>query len=342
MRILAIETSCDETCAAVIAEGPRVLSDVVASQVDLHRRFGGVVPEVACRAHVEAVLPTIEQALAEADTRLQDLTAVAVVHTPGLVGALLVGVTAAKSLAMALGVPLVGVDHLQAHIYACQLCASEPVYPCVALVVSGGHSSLFWCASPLEAEQIGSTTDDAAGEAFDKVASILGLGYPGGPSIQKAGRKGNPTAYDFPRSDLGPDSLDFSFSGLKTAVLYTAHGRNAKPTGPLALEPGQVADLAASFQEAVVDVLVEKTMRAADRHGAERVCVGGGVAANARLRERLEQVCAERGLRLYLPTLRMSTDNAAMAAIAVEMLGAGRTAELDLDAVPQRVRRRRR
>jgi tRNA N6-adenosine threonylcarbamoyltransferase len=340
MRMLAIETSCDETAAAVIGDGPTILSDVVASQIDLHRRFGGVVPEVACRAHLDAILPTIEQALAEAGVAVGDLTAVAVVHTPGLVGALLVGVTVAKTLALALGVPLVAVNHLQAHIYACQLCADEPVYPCVALIVSGGHSSLFWCAGALDLEVLGSTTDDAAGEAFDKVAAILGLGYPGGPAIQKAAADGDPKAYAFPRSYLAPDSLDFSFSGLKTAVLYTVHGKNAKPSAPIHLPAQQVADVAASFQEAVVDVLVDKTVAAARQRGARHVCVGGGVAANACLRERLAQGCEANGLRLFLPTLRMSTDNAAMCAIALEQLRAGQTAPLDLDAAPQFVRRR--
>ena len=287
---LAIETTCDETGAAVL-EGPRppppgvprVLSSVVASQMSLHQRFGGVVPEIASRAHVRQVLPMIDEALRRAGVTLKDLGMIAVATRPGLVGALVVGLTAAKSLALALDLPLVAVDHLEGHLYACQLAHPEPDgLPCVGLVVSGGHTSLYRCHGPLDCELLGGTMDDAAGEAFDKVASLLGLGYPGGPEIEHVAARGNPRAFAFPRSFLHDDRPVFSFSGLKTAVLYALRGpnRSAERVQP---PPALVADLAASFQEAVVDVLVAKTRQVLEKTGLKRLGVGGGVAANTRL-----------------------------------------------------------
>ncbi len=271
--LLAIETTCDETGAAVL-EGPRppavgvpvIRSSVIASQFDLHERFGGVVPEIASRAHVRQILPVIDEALRRAGVTPESLGAVAVATRPGLVGALVVGLTAAKALALALDIPLVAVDHLEGHLYACQLASPEQeVYPCLGLVVSGGHTSLYACRGPIDAELLGGTTDDAAGEAFDKVASLLGLGYPGGPEIERAARRGNPLAYAFPRPYLHDDRLAFSFSGLKTAVLYALRGQDARTSGgPVA--PEVVADVAASFQEAVVDVLVAKTCQALEAH----------------------------------------------------------------------------
>ena len=336
-RILGIETTCDETAAAVFTDEPRILSNIVASQADLHARFGGVVPEIAARAHLRQILPIIDESLRQAECSLTDLDAIAVAYTPGLVGAILVGLTTAKTLALALGVPLLGVNHLAGHLFACQMVRDHPVFPSVGLVVSGGHTNLFRCASASETELIGSTIDDAAGEAFDKVASILKLGYPGGPNIERVAKDGNPKAYDFPRSLIRRDNLDFSFSGLKTAVLYTVHGSNAR-TSDRVLTPSEVADLAASFQQAVIDVLVAKARRAVHRYDAETLCVGGGVAANGALRTALEKMAHEEGIEVVIPPLRLCTDNAAMAAVAVDRFRAGRFDSLDLDAVPGPVR----
>lgn len=331
--LLAIESSCDETAAAVIDSRRRVLSNVVASQHQLHRPFGGVVPEVASRAHVSQLLPVIDDALNAANLKLRDLAAIGVVTEPGLVGSLLVGLTAAKTLAWLLQVPLVAVNHIQAHLYACRLGADGDPFPAVGLVVSGGHTHLFDCRSVVEYELIGATIDDAAGEAFDKVAAILGLEYPGGPAIESAARSGNPQAIRFPRPMLSAPGLDFSFSGLKTAVLYEFQGR---PGGPSAPKPtaARVSDVAASFQEAVVDVLVTKCERALTEQRRQTLLVGGGVAANARLRGHLEQMCRQRGARLVLSPREYCTDNAAMGAIAWESLERGRVAPLDIDVTP--------
>jgi N6-L-threonylcarbamoyladenine synthase len=338
MLLLAIETTCDETGAAVL-EGPNppgagvptIRSSVVASQVDLHERFGGVVPEIAAREHVRQLLPTIDEALRRAGVGLEDLGAVAVATRPGLVGALVVGLTAAKALALALEVPLVAVDHLEGHLFACQLAHPDRrVYPCVGLVVSGGHTSLYRCLGPIDAEWLGGTIDDAAGEAFDKVASLLGLGYPGGPAIEAAARGGDPAAYRFPRSFLHDERLDFSFSGLKTAVLYALRGQDARGTsGPPSSQA--VADLAASFQEAVVDVLVGKARQALRRTRLGRLGIGGGVAANGHFRDRVATMAAEEGVELFIPPLPLCTDNAAMAGVAFAKLAAGQVAGLDID-----------
>ncbi|MDX2037024.1 MAG: tRNA (adenosine(37)-N6)-threonylcarbamoyltransferase complex transferase subunit TsaD [Isosphaeraceae bacterium] len=343
--ILGIETTCDETGAAVLAGPappgdavPRVVSSVVSSQIGLHRTFGGVVPEIAARAHVRQILPVIDEALSRAGVSFDRLDAIAVATRPGLVGALVVGLTAAKSLAYALGIPLVAIDHLEGHLYACRLAYPErEVYPCVGLVVSGGHTHLFTCKSPCEAELLGGTTDDAAGEAFDKVASLLGLGYPGGPEIERAAKSGNPKAYAFPRTFLRDDRLEFSFSGLKTAVLYALHGQNKREVRT-DVDAATIADLAASFQEAVVDVLVAKCDQALRKTGATRLGVGGGVAANGRLRERLEDLAVRRGIELFIPPLSLCTDNAALAAVAYSKLARGETADLDIDVAAGLVR----
>jgi N6-L-threonylcarbamoyladenine synthase len=344
--ILAIESTCDETAAAVV-EGPRppavgvprILSSVVASQVGLHSRYGGVVPEIASRAHVRQMLPMIDEALRRAGTELTDLGALAVATQPGLVGALVVGLTAAKTLAFGLGVPLVAVDHLEAHLYACQLAYPErEVYPCVGLVISGGHTSLYRCSGPTEAVFLGGTTDDAAGEAFDKVASLLGLGYPGGPEIENAAKHGNPKAFALPRAFVHDERLLLSFSGLKTAVRYALYGQNARQQ-VVELNPQLVNDLAASFQEAVVDAVVAKTRQALERTGMNRLGVGGGVAANSRLREKLSEMAAERGIELFIPPIRLCTDNAAMVGgIALAKLCAGQVASLDVDVAAGLVR----
>jgi len=339
MNILTIETSCDETAAAVVTDRFDVLASVVASQDELHRRFGGVVPEIASRAHLERILPVVDQALRQAGLKPEDLDAVAVANTPGLAGSLLVGLVAAKALCVTLDVPLIAVNHLQAHIYACRLAAEKDVFPCVGLIVSGGHTCLYRCTGPLDFELFGATIDDAAGEAFDKVASMLSLPYPAGPSIQRAAEKGNPKAYRFPRALLGDDDvLDFSFSGLKTAVRYKLVGPGRQDFSQIELAEQQVADVAASFQEAVVDCLVAKSMAALRKMGLQTLCVGGGVAANARLRERLAEETARHGVELHIAPIRLCTDNAVMGAIAVERLRAGLTENLDLDVYPGVVR----
>lgn len=336
-KILGIETTCDETAAAVFTDEPKVLSNVVSSQIAIHRRYGGVVPEIASRAHVPQLLPIIDQALSDAKITLEDLDAIAVTYTPGLIGAILVGLTTAKTLALALGVPLLGVNHLEGHIYACQMVHDRPIFPCVGFVVSGGHSNLFACQSSMDFQPLGSTIDDAAGEAFDKVSALLGLGYPGGPAIAKAAEKGDPKAYKLPRSFYHEDRLDFSFSGVKTAVLYTFRGPNAvKEARPLTEQ--EVCDMAASFQQAVVDVLVRKALQAVEQTGLGRLCVGGGVAANQLLRSTLEEACQAKGIELVLPPLSWCTDNAAMQAVAIEKYRSGRFDSLDLDAVAGLVR----
>jgi N6-L-threonylcarbamoyladenine synthase len=330
---LAIETSCDETAAAVFTEEPKILASVIASQTDLHARFGGVVPEVAARAHLQRLLPVIDEALRQAGVRLEQIGCVAVHHTPGLVGALLVGVSCAKMLALALDVPLISVNHIASHVYACRLAAGRDIFPCVGLVVSGGHTCLFHCRSALKFDLLGATLDDAAGEAFDKVASILGLGFPGGPAVERAATHGNAHAFHFPRSFWREKRLDFSFSGLKTAVLYTVCGQDlSRPAPPPEGQPR--ADLAASFQQAIVDVLVEKSRQALRATGLKRLAVGGGVAANRCLRGALEKMVAEEDSEVFIPPLALCTDNAAMAALAVEKWRSQQWSALDLDAVP--------
>lgn len=332
-HFLALETSCDETSAAVFTDEPRVLSNVVASQNDLHARFGGVVPEIASRAHLRNLLPVIDEALTKAGVALADIGCIAVHNTPGLVGALLIGVSAAKALSLSLGVPLVAVNHVHSHVYACRLAAGRDIFPCVGLVVSGGHTSLFRCESALSLNLLGGTRDDAAGEAFDKVAAILGLGFPGGPAVEREAQTGNPKAFAFPRAFHNNDRLEFSFSGLKTAVLYACHGQNvakseAPPAGP------KRHDLAASFQAAVVDVLALKCKQALRQTGLGRLAVGGGVTANQTLRRALQQMCEQEGTELFIPPMSLCTDNAAMAALAVEKWKRNEFAPADLDAEP--------
>jgi len=323
-RVLGIETSCDETAAAVVVDGHEVLSSVVSSQVDLHARFGGVVPEIASRAHVELLTPVVARALVEAGIDDDHVDAVAATVGPGLIGALLVGVSAAKTLALVWDVPFVAVNHLEAHLYAALLEDPELELPVVVLLVSGGHTLLVLMEGHGRYRVLGSTIDDAAGEAFDKVARYLGLGYPGGPAIDAIAMEGDPDAIAFPRAIL-VEGYDFSFSGLKTAVVNHVRRHPDAST----------EDVAASFQEAVVDVLVTKARRAARDHGAKGLCLAGGVAANSRLRERLLDACVADGLHAFLPSRSMCTDNAAMVAAAGwYRLRSDGPSPLDTGAVP--------
>lgn len=322
--VLGIETSCDETAAAVVADGREVRSSVVSSQIDLHARFGGVVPEIASRAHVELLTPVIEEALVEGGAGPGGIDAVAATYGPGLIGALLVGVSAAKALALVWDVPFVAVNHLEAHLYASFIEAPDLELPLVVLLVSGGHTLLVAVRAPGRYEVLGQTLDDAAGEAFDKVARYLGLGYPGGPAIDRVATAGDPEAVAFPRALRG-ESLDFSFSGLKTSVVNHVRRHPEVAT----------ADVAASFQAAVVDVLVDKARRAADEIGAKGLCLGGGVAANTLLRARFAEACAVDGRQCYLPSRELCTDNAAMVAAAGwYRLHADGPSPLDTGAVP--------
>ncbi len=334
VNILAIETSCDETAAAVVQNSTKVLSSVVSSQVDIHRKFGGVVPEVASRAHIEKIYPVVAKAIADSGLRQDQIDAVSVANQPGLVISLIVGVTAAKTLALAWNKPLIAVNHIHAHLQSAFLEEGDIELPAVALIVSGGHTNLYSCKSALELELMGATIDDAAGEAFDKVAQILGLPYPGGPSIEKIAKNGNPKAIRFPRSMLGKDSLDFSFSGIKTAVLYHCKGQDMKGENLVSgMSEEQIADIAASFQQAVIDVLVKKTMRASKKIHAKTILMGGGVAASGALREQMQQICNQRGLRLLIAPRKYCTDNAVMVgSLAYHKYVAGMYAQLDLEA----------
>lgn len=326
MLVLGIETSCDETAVGVVEDRFTLRANVIASQVDLHATFGGVVPEVAARAHLEQLLPTIDQALVQAGVGLSDIDGIAVTAGPGLVGALLVGVSAAKGMALSHDLPLLGVNHLRAHIEAAQLEYGELTPPLVALVVSGGHTSIVAMDEDGSFRQLGATLDDAAGEAFDKIARFIGLGYPGGPEIDRLAKDGDPTAFDFPRPMLHDDTYDLSLSGLKTAVVRDLRRMEAAGEEP------HLADVAASFQEAIVDVQLHKTLRAAADQGFDQVVLAGGVAANSRLRERFRQECDANGQRLLVPSIPLCTDNGAMvAASGANLLASGKTADLDLE-----------
>lgn len=333
--ILAIETSCDETAAAVVADGgqglgpPRVLSSVVASQIEWHARFGGVVPEIASRKHVEHIGPVVDEALENAGATLDDLAGLAVTQGPGLVGALLVGLAYAKGLAFVTGLPLVGVNHLEGHLFAVMLEHPEAEPPLVALIVSGGHTSLVYCPAPGEYETLGETLDDAVGEAFDKIAKFLGLGYPGGPEIAALAKDGDPHAIEFPRAMLHSGDYDFSLSGLKTAVI--THVRRERAAG----RDVDAADLAAGFQAAAVDVPVAKVVRAAEEKGVDRVLLAGGVAANVELRDRLRAALAPKGIAVAWPPPALCTDNAVMIGAAAHFrLWRGETIGLDANALP--------
>ena len=335
VNILGIETSCDETAAAVVAGGKIIKSSVVASQTKLHEKYGGVVPEIASRAHIEKIYQVIAEAISQAEVSKDDIDAIAVANQPGLTVALVVGVTAAKTLSFAWDKPLIAINHLHAHIQSAIFNERSIKLPAVALIVSGGHTSLYDYQSPLEPKLLGSTIDDAAGEAFDKVATILKLPYPGGPAIEKIARKGNPDAIRFPRSMLGAESLDFSFSGIKTAVLYYCRGQDMKGENRIdSMDEKEIADIAASFQAAVVDVLVKKTRLAAEKIGAETVLLGGGVAANTELRIAVQQMCdsTASAKKLFVAPKQYCTDNAVMvASLAYHKFKAGLFADLTLE-----------
>jgi len=335
INILGIETSCDETAAAVVADGRVVKSSVVASQTKLHEKYGGVVPEIASRAHIEKIYPVITEAIAQAKVGKDDIDAIAVANQPGLTIALMVGVTAAKTLAFVWQKPLIAINHLHAHLQSALLQENGLELPAVALIVSGGHTSLYDYHSPLEPRLLGCTIDDAAGEAFDKVASILKLSYPGGPAIEKIAKQGNPKAIKFPRSMLGKDSLDFSFSGIKTAVLYYCRGQDMKGQDKVdSMNAEQIADIAASFQAAVVEVLIKKTQRAAERIDAKTILLGGGVAANAELRTALQRMCdsSSPAKKLLVAPKQYCTDNAVMvASLAYHKFKASLFADLTLE-----------
>jgi N6-L-threonylcarbamoyladenine synthase len=347
MLVLGIETSCDETAAAVV-EDTTIRSSIVATQFDVHSRYGGIVPELACRRHTENILPVIRAALSEGGTSLEEIELIAVTRGPGLIGSLLVGLNCAKALAYATSKPCVGVNHLEGHLVAPLLEGAEYRYPLVALVVSGGHTELYRVEGPARVALLGQTLDDAAGEAFDKVAKLLGLGFPGGPVIDRISSEGDPEAVAFPRALMDRDTLDFSFSGVKTAVKYFVDQNDIRPApygsrGPPAEEPWteeisrEIKDVASSFQAAVVDVLVERTLSAVRKVSTQQLVVAGGVACNSQLRVRLEEAAKAEGLSLHIPSPALCTDNAAMiaAAGALRALQGGLPADgfWDMDAV---------
>ncbi|GAB5512753.1 tRNA (adenosine(37)-N6)-threonylcarbamoyltransferase complex transferase subunit TsaD [Rhodopirellula baltica] len=343
--LLSIESTCDETAAAVIRRDGTVLGQCIATQETLHEQFGGVVPEIAARAHLERILPVINTALTQAKVRGEDLTAIAVADRPGLAGSLLVGVVAAKTLALAWNKPLISLNHLHAHLYACQLIEGAPanIYPAIGLIVSGGHTSLYVCRTAIDLEYLGGTIDDAAGEAFDKVAAMLSLPFPGGIEVAKLASQGNDKAYSFPRSMIHDPGDDFSFSGLKTAVRYAIVGPGRQDFASLDISDQVKRDVCASFEAAVVDVLVSKCRRAIKRHrnrnndpqnSINRLIVGGGVAANQRLRRDLQAAADKDGFELWIAPPHLCTDNAVMGAIAWKKFEAEQFASLDLDITP--------
>lgn len=326
MLVLGIESSCDETAAAVVSGGSEMLSNVIASQIDIHGRYGGVVPEIASRKHMEAIIPVAQQALDDAGVSMADIEGIAATRGPGLVGSLLVGLSTAKAMAFASGIPFAGVNHIEGHIAAIFLTKSRPEFPFIALVVSGGHTHIYLAKGFSDFQILGQTRDDAAGEAFDKAARMLDLGYPGGVVIDRLAKEGNPSAVSFPRAMRG--SVDFSFSGLKTALLNYIKGRGG------AIPADEMPDLAASYQEAIVDVLVEKTLAAAEAAFIPRVVVCGGVASNGRLRERFLEGGKEAGVEIFVPPPVLCTDNAAMiAVVGNNLLQGGREDAFDLNAV---------
>ena len=349
MLVLGIETSCDETAISLVENGKKIVSNIVSSSLHLHRKYGGIVPEIATRYHVELINYVLAEAEDEAGVKLRDIDLVACVYGPGLVGALLIGISLAKVLSLSLNVPLIGINHLQAHLYAPFLGRHKVQFPFVGLVVSGGHTNLFYIRDYLNWEVLGSTRDDAAGEAFDKVAKILNLGYPGGPIIERMALNGRPDKIRFPRSYLEENSLDFSFSGLKTAVLYYVkdnfarraskelkrNNKNLIRNTQYAIRNTQIPDIAAGFQEAVVDILAEKAIKACLLKRVKRFVVGGGVVANQCLRARLGKSLKRQGINVYFPKLELCQDNAAMVAgLGYQQYLRGAVSDLNLEAQP--------
>ncbi len=332
MVVLGIETSCDETSAAVVRDGI-LLSNVTTVQL-VHASYGGVVPELASRAHQKLIVPSVEEALKRAGIRRSEINAVAAVYGPGLIGSILVGLSFGKALAYGLGIPFIGVDHMQGHVFSNLIEDPKPSFPFLNLTVSGGHTQLVLVKKPFEYEILGETIDDAAGEAFDKVAKMLGVGYPGGPLIDKYAASGNPKAIDFPRPFLGEDSLDFSFSGLKTSVLYYLK-KTAFEAGNAEKNRSILPDICASFQASVVDVLIHKLIRAARKHGVRDIAIAGGVSANGELRRRAAEAATREKLRLFIPKFEFCTDNGAMIAmVGYQRMLEGYRSDLELTAEP--------
>ena len=332
MLVLGIETSCDETACAVVEDGLTIRSSVVASSLEEHRPYGGVIPEIACRSHLESILPIVEEALKTAGVGLKEIGLVAATQGPGLVGALMVGVTVAKTLSLSQGIPFVGVDHIQAHLYACLMQHPMPPFPFLGLVVSGGHTGLYDVSDDHRFRLIGRTLDDACGEAFDKVAKILGLGYPGGPVIERRARKGEAHAVAFPAPLLKDRPFDFSFSGIKTAVLYKVRELEKRQE---TMKPEIINDLCASFQRVVIEALVERSLQACRQLGLKALGVGGGVTANQALRESFERQFRREGLEVYFPPAGLSLDNAAMVAgLGYRLCRKGIRSGLDLECLP--------